>query len=390
MSDEIPLGKKEDLHLEFKSADSLKDPEKIAREVVAMLNADGGEVWVGLGEEEERAVLVESIPDVERESRRLHDYLVDVIEPPPDAQEVRVIIRESDEGKNLLCIETMPSSHRKPYAFLRKGGRFYVTRVGARIRPMTREEILSKQPDGLDAGVERAELALLAARKEVLASGRQILWLRFEPGVEISLDIQSRMLEEILQDPRVSGNRFPGWNFASFLSRPRPQQDALIAADEGRQVTIRRDGGLIFDASLTALLWQGEENEIWPLALLEYIVSSFRISRSVYREALRPQDPVAVDLALAGGKGWKLRAGTPGAGTMGAMFFRLRYPIRTFTESADLVLTQPLTFRFEEIDREPDRCGYRLIERVYEAFGIRREDIPNLFDSESGRLVLPE
>src|SRR6185295_6915349 len=38
MSDEIPLGKKEDLHLELKGADSLKDPEKIAREVVAMLN----------------------------------------------------------------------------------------------------------------------------------------------------------------------------------------------------------------------------------------------------------------------------------------------------------------------------------------------------------------
>jgi len=55
-----------------------------------------------------------------------------------------------------------------------------------------------------------------------------------------------------------------------------------------------------------------------------------------------------------------------------------------------LLLTQPLIFQFEEMDTEPDRCGYRLVEQVYEAFGLRREDIPKLFDLETGRLVLPE
>jgi len=384
MSDAIPLGKREDLHLEFKSADSLKDPEKLAREIVAMLNADGGEVWVGLGEEEERAVLVESVPDAERESRRLHDYLVDVIEPPPDAQEVRVNIRESDEGKKLLCIETMPSSDRKPYAFLRKGGRFYVTRVGARIRPMTRDEIFSKQPEGLDAGVERAESTILAARNEVLASGRQVFWLRFEPGVEISRDIQAPGLEQVLQDPRATDNRPSGWNFAQFETRPRIQQNVLVAADEDeyRKVEVRRDGGLVFTALLESLFWKGEENEIWPPILLEYVVSAFRMARAVYgMDALRSEDPVVVDLALAGAGGWKLRAGTPGW----AGFSRGRAVL----PSSDVVLTQPLTFRIGEI-AEPDRCARRLIELVYEAFGIRREGIPNLFDSESGRLVLPE
>ena len=81
MSRRVPLGRKEDFHLELKGRDALDDPEKIAREVVAFLNAEGGDVWVGLGEEAGRAVKVEPIPDPEREQRRLVDYLIETIEP---------------------------------------------------------------------------------------------------------------------------------------------------------------------------------------------------------------------------------------------------------------------------------------------------------------------
>jgi hypothetical protein len=363
MSDEIPLGKKEDLHLELKGADSLKDPEKIAREVVAMLNADGGDVWVGLREEDGTAVAVEEIPDAERESRRLHDYLVDVIEPPPNSREVSVSVTE---GK-LLRIATDPSSDRKPYAFLRKGGRHYVIRTGDRIRPMTREEVLAKPGAGVDARIEQAKATILAEREEVLAGGGQVFWLRFEPGVEASLDIQAQSLEEILQDPRASGNIPAGWHFSQFLTRPQIQQDVLVAADQLRTVKVRRNGGLAFIALLKALetrFLRMEENEIYPPSFVEYIVSTFKMARVIYRNVLRPQDTVVVDLLLAGANGWKLRAGW--------------YSERRIMQSKDLVLTQPLTFLFREIAEEPDRCGYRLIERVYEAFGLRREDIPKL------------
>ncbi|HEX4960082.1 MAG TPA: ATP-binding protein [Thermoanaerobaculia bacterium] len=369
MSDEIPLGKREDLHLEFKGADALKDPEKIAREVVAMLNADGGEVWVGVREEEGRAVLAEPIPDAEKESRRLHDFLVDVIEPPL-SEEISVSV----EGR-LLRLAAHPASGRKPYAFLKKGGRHYVIRTGDRIRPMTRDEIFAR-PTGGEAGFERAEAAILAARNQVLAEGRQVLWLRFEPGPPVSLDVQAARLKGVLQDPRVSGNRPTGWHFSQFSSRPRIQQDALLATDDHRKVEVRRDGGLVFNVLLAALFWKGEESEIWPPLLLEYVVSAFRMARVIYLDALRPRDPVVVDLVLAGARGWKLRTGW--------------LPRPRVMQSDDLVLTQPLTFRFREIAEGPDRCGYRLIERVYEAFGIRREGIPDLFDPESGRLVLPE
>lgn len=39
---------------------------------------------------------------------------------------------------------------------------------------------------------------------------------------------------------------------------------------------------------------------------------------------------------------------------------------------------------------EPDRCGFRLVRRVYRAFGLRESDIPSEFDRRVGRLILPE
>ena len=53
-----------------------------------MLNAEGGEIWVGLREEEGRAVAVERIENVERELQALADYLADVVEPPLGPKEL--------------------------------------------------------------------------------------------------------------------------------------------------------------------------------------------------------------------------------------------------------------------------------------------------------------
>ena len=379
MSDEIPLGKREDLHLELKSADALKDPEKIAREVVAMLNAEGGEVWVGLREEEERAVLVESIPDAERESRRLHDYLVDVIEPPPDAREVSVILRESDDGGRLLCIETAPSSDRKPYAFLKKGGRYYVTRVGARIRPMTREEVLARPLRLADTDLERAESKMFAERKQILEDGGTLLWLRLQPERSVSVDIHASETVDLLQNPRRTGNRSTGSSFASFWHRPKVEEDRVKThPHDVRSAEIRDDGGLVFAAPLQVLAWRNEPGIIRPLVLLEYVVSGFRIARTIYRQ-LGPNDRVLADLVLLGVKGWSTEETSSQAD---------RRPV--LTGKRDFILVQPLTFQFKEIHAEPDRCGHRLVERAFDFLGLAKNQRPSEFDPREGRLVLPE
>lgn len=380
MSGSVPLGKKEDSRLEFKSADALKDPEKIAREVVAMLNAEGGEVWVGLREEAGRAVAVEPVAAHEIEERRLLDFLVDTIEPPISGGEVS--IGGADEGEGaVLRIVVNPDPAHKPYAFLRKGGRHFVIRVGDRIRPMVRDEIFPRGPERGREALERAEANVLEDRNSVLKAGAKLLWLRMEPATPVSLDIQNPLYEELLQDPRKTQNRLSGWNFSNFQNRPRLRQDKLVTDPEDLlAVEIRSDGGLLFSVPLEFLYWKGEQSQIWPPVLLEYIVSAFRTARSIYGGHLQPRDTIVIDLVISGLKGWQLRPGTPGAWHRRAV---------VFSKADDFVLIKPLAFFFEEIEAEPDRCGYRLIERIYEAFGFRRESIP-FFDPETGRLVLPE
>ena len=383
MADEIPLGKKEDLRLEFKGRDALKKLETIGREVVAMLNAEGGDVWIGLRDEEDRAVAVEAIPSPD--PNRLLNYLVDTIEPSPTGHEIQVRTVAVEEG-GVLRVTVRPDESRKPYAHLRESGRFFVTRVGNRIRPMGREEIASfftASRSSRKTSLEEALGKVLVERKELQERGEKVLWLRLEPVASVAIDIQDPEVEELLQNPALTDNRRAGWNFSKFREGLVIKKDKLLAQPgQPRSAEIRKDGGLVFTVSLRALYWKGQPQEIWPYSLLEYPISAFRIARSMYQGKLAPGDPVIADLGLIGVKGWKLRPGSPGWGGYSEP--------EVFMESEDLVWEKPLLFTSAEINREPDRCGYRLVERVYEAFGYRRDMIPEVFDQKTGRLVFPE
>lgn len=375
----IPLGEREGSRLEFKSAEALKDPEKIAREVVAMLNADGGEVWVGLREETGRAVAVEPVARSEEAKRRLLDFLIDTIEPRLLDREIRVESLDEGEG-TVLRLEVRPDSSRKPFAWLRKGGRYFDIRVDDRIRPMTREEILSAKSSP-PSEIKSAEATVLKDLEAVLGKGEHLFWLRLEPAVKVSVNLQDPKLEDVLMNPAASGNRPGGWSFARAQYRPLLREGKLFTNPDDRlHVEIRRAGGLLFYAPLRFLL---RLDEIWPPILAESIVSAFRMARVIYQGLLEEASPIVVGLALTGLKGWQLRPGTPGP------WFSAN-SAETFEDANDLVLSQPLVFRFQEVETAADRCGLRLLERVYEAFGIRREDLPKFFDPETSRLVFPE
>lgn len=365
MSELIPWGQKKGPDLEFLGRDNLERPEKIGREVVAMLNAEGGTVWVGLREEKGRAVAVEPIADAETERRRLRDYLADTIEPLP-ADEIDVCIQDADVTEKILSVHVRPWESRRPYAHLERGGRFLVVRIGDRTRPMAREEIFGERGvlrDRAEGGLAGAVRRLLEQRERLQASGAQLLHVALRPGRELDLDIAGPDLADLLQEPRRTGNRRAGWIFRDVEARP--------------------DGELIFQAPLGSLHFKGEPKEIWSTALLELPVSACRIARAVYEGKLQPADVLAADLALIGARGWKLRPGSSAA--VGP-----RTRSAEFDAAEDLVLERPLVFTFGELAAQPDRCGYRLVERVYEAFGYRRDAIPREFDARVGRLVLSE
>lgn len=379
MSGSIPLGHRESQRLEFKGADTLKEPEKIAREVVAMLNAEGGEIWVGLREEEGRAVAVEAIPNAEAEKRRLLEHLVDTVEPPLSSHEVGVEPR--DEGKGaVLRIVAAPDPARRPYAFLRKGGRHFVVRIKDRIRPMTRDELLAR--DQGPQAIGSAEAKIREEKGAILKQDGGLFWLRLQPVPKVEVE----PLGDLLVAPGLSGNRRVGWNFVNSDRSPVILPDKLVTAPEiRRRVEIRRDGGMVFEVPLEDLSLgrKSQEKELWPGALLEFPVSAFRLAKVIYGGKLNPGDLVLADLAVLGVRGWILRGGTPG------QVPALNTP-HSYDSADDLLWESPLRFDLAEIDAGPDECAYRLVRRVYEAFDFSEGAIPEWFNRQSRRLIFPE
>jgi hypothetical protein len=383
-AENIPLGEKESLRQEFKGREALKRPEVIAREVVAMLNAQGGVVWVGLRDDDHRAVEVEPISGAERERRLLRDYLVDTIEPSPEGDEVAVEVVAADRGE-ILRIEAHPKPDRLPYAHLKKSGRWFVVRISNRTRPMTREEIFGSPQADTARGT--AILEILKERKRIQEAAGERLWLALKPVPAVELDLQDRRLKTLLLDPALSDNRRSGWNFSTFREEPCLRQGRLVTADEQgpRTVEIRRDGFLSFSVLLEGLWWKGDVSEIWPPILWEYPISALRLAGKVYSDHLGSDAWIVADLSLIGVKGWKLRWGSPRSGTIN--FFQRP---KEFLEAHDFLLEKPLVFSGRDLVQEPDRCGARLLGRIYEAFGYGREAFPPEFDQETGRLTFPE
>ncbi len=390
------LGKREEQRLEFKSARVLaEEPESIARAVVGMLNADGGEIWIGVNDEDDVAVAVEPVDNPDRQKTRLRDFLLETLDPSPVAQEVSIEVVPPGADRSLLVVRVRPphESSRRPYAFRRKGGWHFVRRIDARNHPMSRQEIFGQDVSmGGDQAIDRAVQKLVEARRKFRDSGRDGLWLGLQPVRGLHLDLLDRRYDEMLSDPSVTGNRRAGWNFARSSSEPRREKDRIswglqsgLTGEIGTSVDLHEDGSLVFWASFRRLHWKGDERELWPLALLEHPVSGFRISREIYRQDLAQGDLVAADLALFGIGDWKLRGGTPGD-----PFFDFDQDDLRRQNETDLIWEPLPPFPFHEIDDSPDRCGYRLVRRVYQAFGFREENMPRQYDRETGQLILPE
>ena len=153
-----------------------------------------------------------------------------------------------------------------------------------------------------------------------------------------------------------------------------------------------RDGAIEFTVPLINLYWKSasgiserDAKEIWPYCLLEYPISVFRLASTIYREhALEKIDTVLADLAIFGVRGWTLRPYSPRS--FGYQGLRQE----PFKDDENLLFSEPLSFQRDQILDEPDRCGFRLVKQVYQAFGHwEKEKIPKEFDQDTGKLVFP-
>lgn len=377
----IPLGRAEDLLLEFKAADSLRDPQGIAREVVGMLNAAGGEVWVGLRENDGTAVAIDPIDDVERAERSLWDHLIGTIEPRLGEEVAIEAVPVEDGSQSVLRIRVSNEPGRRVYSYTRKGARYFGRRVGARLRMLSYDEIFGSSIQRSDDQIATIEKKWDAELEGMLKAKSSTLWLRLQPLGEVELDFPShREVAPYFMETERTGNRLTGWTFVDPHQRPIPRSGRVVhGVPDGRQTIVSRNGVITFTVPIEFLHWKGPERSLWPYALIEFPVSIWRLAAAFYRTARVAQaGPVFARMALLSVKGWRLKAGS--AGTVAWQFDE---KVREYTED-DVIAAKHVADWADATSDNPDRCAYPLIRSVYEAFGFYEADIPREFDREKG------
>ncbi len=386
------IGQREGVRTEFKRADALKDPSNIAREVVAFLNMEGGDIWIGVGELEGMADSLEAIPDPEHQRGRLQDALVDLIEPSPIVGTELDIHEEpfSEDGTQKLLRVSVQPGQRRPYALLRQTARAYLVRTGSRLRPMTREEIAeafkgaSSRRDRVSEVVGEVEADLHKWADDGFA-GMKIL---VRPTDDPALGLDKAMLEPLLRDPSLTGNRMSGWNFTSdylylksFHRSGRAGYE--FREEQGRWLTMKiwQRGDIELSIDLDRLHWKGPPQSIWPFALLEFPASVMRLAKKLYEAATRPEQ-VVLGMGLFQIRGWKLAPHSPASWSYGITS-------ATSFDEEDHFFGNPIVVTRKELDESPDRCAYRLVRQVYEAFGFEERQIPQEYNRETGQLTFP-
>ena len=237
-----------------------------------MLNADGGEVWVGLAEDRGVAVRVEPIAQVEFQVSRLLDHLVDVIDPAMVHDEIRV-----EAIDRVIRVTVKPRAENRPYSLKGKGGAVHFpVRIGDRIRPMTREEqrrAFSQEPR--DPGsLQEAIESMLAEREELQRRGQEFLSVRLRPIPEVSLASRQDEMVEMLMDPDATGNRRSGWTFANPSVRPErtatggarsewPDKN-LFESDVWWRVEIESTGAVVYEAGIERFSFHDAHGEKRP------------------------------------------------------------------------------------------------------------------------------
>lgn len=379
------LGKPEDDQLEFKDAEVMRRPIKVARDVVGFLNADGGVVWIGVKEEQGRAVALQPFENPHLARRSVLDHLIGVVEPAFSQSEVKV---EDVEG--LIRVIVRRGANR-PYA-VRDGGRHYLIRVDDRLNEMTREQIgeeFRKADRATRQDVLDLQKHLHSARQEALAT--ESLWLRLAPLPQLTIDFYDKTIEQLLRtwltDPGSTGNRRSGWNFVNDLRRPQVKGRALQHGDEEdfKRTTITNEGELTFVVALSALTNLARaSNRFEPYALLEYPVSVFRLmSKLLQLPGVDAEGTKVIGaFSMNGIRGWVLSPGSP------------RQPIRwpgpkTYEGKELWIPPEWLELDAKLLRDEPDRCALQLIRLVYGELGFEEDAIPAEFDRSRGVLSFP-
>jgi len=404
----IDIGTRESERLEFKGAGALEDLRTIGRAVVAMLNGagvEGGEIWIGVRTEHDRAVGFEPIAEPEAARRAVVDHCLDSVDPPLEADELAVDVENAPDppGGRLLRVIARPRAERRPYAFQLNWGKHFPRRIGDRTLPMSRHEVMARrgQASPPDSCGSAAKL-LRERRDELLGDSTPRFWTRVQPCTSESEPAERALdwdrVTPLLVDPALTSSRPTGWIVMNRLARVVPHRIGRRQGDATSGCLNLERCGAIEYLSPMDRLWhgsgKGDEREVHPLALIELTVSLFRLVTRTYQRHGWLDDTslrVLADQELVHAMGWRLRPYSPTA-----IGHRLTWQVRgedwRVTEPSPLTKGSPFRFTARELKADledaTDRCALRLVEQAYQAFGHDPKAIPAEFDRATARWTL--
>ncbi|MEM1448521.1 MAG: ATP-binding protein [Planctomycetota bacterium] len=412
MSDELPTGERESQRQEFKASAILRDPYKLAREVVAMLNAEGGSVWIGVPEDGGVALPPTPIDHVAEERERLHARLHDLIEPAPLSSEVRVVAVAVEGGKVLrVDVESAAGDGRRPFAW-RKGGMVgFDRRDDHRVVAMDRDEVRA----AFRGEVHTADLAAdwLQARAEEARrpAGEARIWIglaadAFEPDRDERIDDELQCWWLDLLDPRRFPRlapsqdailRNPRMSIVSGLE-PRRHRTLLKASldahdpSNSREVTAWSSGALEVTIPTRALEWVDSEaspetqRQIHPYRLIGLFGSFCELGAELIERGSALVGGVRIRAELNGLTALALRAHSPASREYS--YWKRDEDLRTLDADERTV---DLSLR-ADVDRfvtNPHAAAIGLVERIYARYGFTLDDLPNEIDDSRDRIYLP-
>lgn len=393
----LKLGDEEGLRLEFKSALALKKPEVIARGVVALLNEDGGSLWVGVAEDGQgRVTALEPIPNIDAEKLRLENVLTDTIEPAPALGRDVTLSIEDVQGSKLLLVKVKKGGgSRPPYALLDRSLRGYFKRTGSRTRRMTREELAEGFREGKP---DHSQLAVAQRKAEAtlhewIKSSARGLRMFVRPVEPIPLQLSKLDLYSLLVDAARTGNRELGSTFVNSFSNLSPINPKGWRFGKKGDVqwleAFAESGALEFFVSRDRLHWRGNPTELWPFALLELPVSVLRLAKVLYGAQVKKagDSKLVLGLGIYGIGDCTLRPHSPDS--IGYAMPRSELLPLAKLADRDYFSSTPVTVSLEQVEATPDRCAIHLVSQLYRDFGYDDEQLPREYDRDTGRLVFP-
>jgi hypothetical protein len=379
------VGDSENLRREFKSREVLAKPATVGRAVVAMLNAKGGVIWIGIPEQSGVAAPADPVERPEMERATLYNHLLDTIEPRLDGDELTIVSNVENPG--VLEVQVNPKPARRPYAQIKQGGRHFHLRVDGRVREMSWEEVKGAfLGEALDDDAARVKKALLDARSKTRSKTGLWCWVQPMPARSLTWGGSRAELERLLKDPERSGSRGSG-AYVSNRYYNLQFKRSVVATTDWMELTLRADGQIELWSELPYLMRRDEPNVIDPYALLQVPLSLFRLARSIFESQTdsesRPIESIAVDLVMSGVLGVGLRGGSPRS-----PFFQIREPPR-FGEG-NFELLEPVIFDWKQFKEQPGRSVLRLVRELYSELGHPDSALPSQFDPATGNLIFPE